>query len=70
MLVGLGRHHHTWELVEASGALALHLLREDNLDLALNFGLRSGRDHDMGRGRIDGKDRASPAVMRHAATPR
>src|SRR6516225_9780017 len=28
MLVGLARQHHTWEVVEASGAFALHLLGE------------------------------------------
>lgn len=46
VLVGLAKHHHTWELVEASGALALHLLDEDRLDLAWHFGLHSGRDRD------------------------
>jgi flavin reductase (DIM6/NTAB) family NADH-FMN oxidoreductase RutF len=44
--VSLARQHHTWELVEASGCLALHLLSEENLELVWRFGLSSGRDHD------------------------
>jgi flavin reductase (DIM6/NTAB) family NADH-FMN oxidoreductase RutF len=46
ILVGLAKQHHTWELVEASGAFALHLIGEDNLELIWRFGLRSGRDED------------------------
>jgi flavin reductase (DIM6/NTAB) family NADH-FMN oxidoreductase RutF len=46
VLVALGNQHHTRELVEASGAFALHLLAEENLDLVWQFGLSSGRDGD------------------------
>jgi flavin reductase (DIM6/NTAB) family NADH-FMN oxidoreductase RutF len=46
VLVGLARQHHTWELVEASGAFALHLLGEEHLDWVWRFGLPSGRDAD------------------------
>jgi flavin reductase (DIM6/NTAB) family NADH-FMN oxidoreductase RutF len=46
VLVGIGKPHKTWELIEASGAFALHLLGEEHLDLALRFGLESGRDCD------------------------
>ncbi|HYT91687.1 MAG TPA: flavin reductase family protein [Gemmataceae bacterium] len=46
VVVGLARQHHTWELVEAAGAFALHLLGEDQLDLVWQFGLLSGRDTD------------------------
>jgi flavin reductase (DIM6/NTAB) family NADH-FMN oxidoreductase RutF len=46
MLVGLARHHHTWELVEASNAFALHLLGEEQVELVWRFGLSSGRDRD------------------------
>lgn len=46
VVVGLAKHHHTWELIEASGAFALHLLGEEHLDLVWRFGLSSGRDHD------------------------
>ena len=46
VLVGLARQHHTWGLVEASGAFALHLLGEDRLDWVWRFGLHSGRSAD------------------------
>jgi flavin reductase (DIM6/NTAB) family NADH-FMN oxidoreductase RutF len=46
MLVGLARQHHTWELVEASGAFALHLLGVEHLSWVWHFGLSSGRDQD------------------------
>jgi flavin reductase (DIM6/NTAB) family NADH-FMN oxidoreductase RutF len=46
MVVGLARSHHTWELVEASKAFALHLLGEQHLDWVWRFGLQSGRDSD------------------------
>lgn len=46
VVVGIAKHHHTWELIEASGAFALHLLGEDQLDLVWRLGLGSGRDHD------------------------
>jgi flavin reductase (DIM6/NTAB) family NADH-FMN oxidoreductase RutF len=46
MLVGLARQHHTWELVEASGAFALHLIGEPHLDWVWRFGLESGRHRD------------------------
>src|SRR5207245_9201400 len=42
MVVGIARQHHTWGLIEASGAFALHLLGQDNLDWVGHFGLRSG----------------------------
>jgi flavin reductase (DIM6/NTAB) family NADH-FMN oxidoreductase RutF len=44
--VSLSHQHHTWELVEASGWFALHLLSEENLELVWQFGLVSGRDQD------------------------
>lgn len=46
VLVGMARHHHTWGLVEASGAFALHLIGEEQIDWVWRFGLRSGRDGD------------------------
>jgi flavin reductase (DIM6/NTAB) family NADH-FMN oxidoreductase RutF len=46
MLVALARQHHTWELVEASHAFALHLIGEERVDLVWRFGLASGRDGD------------------------
>lgn len=46
MLVALAKHHHTWQLIEASGAFGLHLLGRKHLDLVWRFGLESGRDTD------------------------
>jgi len=46
MLVGLSRRHYTWELVEASGAFALHLMSEQHLEHVWRFGLQSGRERD------------------------
>jgi flavin reductase (DIM6/NTAB) family NADH-FMN oxidoreductase RutF len=46
MILGIARQHHTWTLIEASGAFALHLIGEEQLDWVWRFGLRSGRDCD------------------------
>jgi flavin reductase (DIM6/NTAB) family NADH-FMN oxidoreductase RutF len=46
VFVGLSRQHYTWELVEASGGFALHLLADDQIDWVWRFGVQSGRDHD------------------------
>jgi flavin reductase (DIM6/NTAB) family NADH-FMN oxidoreductase RutF len=46
VIVGLARSHHTWELVETSGAFALHQIVEKQIDWVWRFGLHSGRDHD------------------------
>jgi flavin reductase (DIM6/NTAB) family NADH-FMN oxidoreductase RutF len=46
MLLGVAKPHHTWELIEASGAFALHLLGEEQLDLVWRFGLESGHEVD------------------------
>jgi flavin reductase (DIM6/NTAB) family NADH-FMN oxidoreductase RutF len=50
MLVGLARQHYTWELVEASGAFALHLIGEPHLDWVWRFGLESARYKDKFEG--------------------
>jgi flavin reductase (DIM6/NTAB) family NADH-FMN oxidoreductase RutF len=46
VLVAIAKHHHTWQLVEGSSALALHLIDEKRLDLVWRFGTTSGRDAD------------------------
>src|SRR5437762_10013983 len=51
VLVGVAKQHHTWELIEASDAFALHLLGQDNLDWVVEFGLRSGHEGDKFAGR-------------------
>lgn len=55
LVVGIARQHHTWELIEQSGACAMHLLAEDNLDLVWHFGLETGRHRD----KLDGFDTIS-----------
>lgn len=44
-LVGIAKQHHTWGLVEASGALGLHLIPQSHLDWVVQLGGRSGRDN-------------------------
>ncbi|MFY9973300.1 MAG: flavin reductase family protein [Chromatiaceae bacterium] len=46
MAVGIAKHHHTWRLIEGSGAFAVHLLRADDLGAVWRFGLASGHDTD------------------------
>lgn len=46
VVAGVAKAHHTWSLIEESGAFALHLLDEAHLDWAWRFGLQSGRDFD------------------------
>ncbi len=46
VMVGLARQHRTWELVEAAGAFALHLLGPAQGPWVERFGLQSGRDTD------------------------
>src|SRR6185437_14152195 len=46
MLVAVARHHHTWKLIEASGAFGLHLIGQKHLDLVWRFGLESGHETD------------------------
>jgi flavin reductase (DIM6/NTAB) family NADH-FMN oxidoreductase RutF len=46
VLVGVAQQHHTWELIEASGIFAAHLLGPDNLAWVSHFGLQTGRDFD------------------------
>ena len=45
-LVTIDKQHYTHGLIEASGALAMHLIDETQLDLVWRFGLQSGRDVD------------------------
>ena len=46
MAIALAKQHHTWNVVEASGVLALHLLTADQIDLAWRFGTQSGKQFD------------------------
>jgi flavin reductase (DIM6/NTAB) family NADH-FMN oxidoreductase RutF len=46
VIVAISKLHRTWELIEAGGAFALHLIRAEQLDLVARFGLQSARDVD------------------------
>ena len=42
IVVSLGKQHHTWKLVESSRKFVLHLLRDDQLELAWRFATTTG----------------------------
>jgi flavin reductase (DIM6/NTAB) family NADH-FMN oxidoreductase RutF len=64
VLVALAKQHYTWELVEASGAFALHMLGEQHLELVWRFGLKSGRDLDKLEGlRVCYEATGSPLLL-------
>jgi flavin reductase (DIM6/NTAB) family NADH-FMN oxidoreductase RutF len=46
VVVGLAKQHFTWQIVQTSGAFALHLLGEGHVDWVCRFGLSTGRDSD------------------------
>jgi flavin reductase (DIM6/NTAB) family NADH-FMN oxidoreductase RutF len=43
IVIGIANHHYTHELIENSGVMALHLLKESQLDWVWRFGTQSGR---------------------------
>jgi flavin reductase (DIM6/NTAB) family NADH-FMN oxidoreductase RutF len=45
-LITVDKRHNTHALIEGSGAFAMHLIDERQLDLVWRFGLQSGRDVD------------------------
>jgi flavin reductase (DIM6/NTAB) family NADH-FMN oxidoreductase RutF len=45
-LITVEKRHNTHALIEGSGAFAMHLIDETQLDLVWRFGLRSGHDVD------------------------
>jgi flavin reductase (DIM6/NTAB) family NADH-FMN oxidoreductase RutF len=45
-LITVDKRHNTHALIEGSGAFAMHLIDETQLDLVWRFGLQSGRDVD------------------------
>jgi flavin reductase (DIM6/NTAB) family NADH-FMN oxidoreductase RutF len=45
-LITVDKRHNTHALIESSGAFAMHLIDETQLDLVWRFGLQSGRDVD------------------------
>ena len=46
VVVGVAVNHYTSDLIDASSAFGLHLLRPDQTDVALNFAIGSGRDRE------------------------
>ena len=46
VVIGIARQHFTWQLIEQTGAFALHLLGDEHLPWVWRFGLRSGRQGD------------------------
>jgi len=46
MVVGIAKHHHTWELIESSSGFVLHLLDDAQRELIWRFGMQSGRGAD------------------------
>jgi len=51
-LIGIAKQHHTWGLIEASGAVGLHLLAISQLDVVVQLGGRSG--HEDAIDKLDG----------------
>jgi flavin reductase (DIM6/NTAB) family NADH-FMN oxidoreductase RutF len=43
LVIGIARHHYTWELIQRSRAFAAHLVDEQQCELIWKFGLTSGR---------------------------
>ncbi|MBX9679971.1 MAG: flavin reductase family protein [Gemmataceae bacterium] len=46
IVLSLGKQHHTWKLVESSLKFVLHLLRDDQLELAWQFATTTGHHGD------------------------
>jgi flavin reductase (DIM6/NTAB) family NADH-FMN oxidoreductase RutF len=46
----LAKHHYTHELIEASGAFAMHVVDETQIDWVWRFGIPTGRDVDKLQG--------------------
>jgi flavin reductase (DIM6/NTAB) family NADH-FMN oxidoreductase RutF len=46
IIAGIAKTHETWKLIEESGAFAVHLVDESQIDLVWRFGLQSSRDAD------------------------
>ncbi len=46
IIAGIAKTHATWQLIDASGAFAAHLVDESQADFVWRFGLQSSRDID------------------------
>jgi flavin reductase (DIM6/NTAB) family NADH-FMN oxidoreductase RutF len=48
--IALAKHHYTHELIKASGAFAMHLVDDTQIDWVWRFGIPTGRDVDKFQG--------------------
>ena len=48
-MIGIAPNHFTAELIDASGAFALHLIKAAQVELAWNFALGSGRTRERAK---------------------
>jgi flavin reductase (DIM6/NTAB) family NADH-FMN oxidoreductase RutF len=60
MLLTVAKHHHTWGLIEASRAFALHLLASDDIESVRRFGLATGHQVDKFAGLAPGSVAETP----------
>ena len=69
ILAGIGKSHRTWELIEASGGFAVHLLTmsQEHLDWADRFGLESGRTSDKFAGLQSRQGQTGSPILEDAA---
>ena len=44
VIIGIGKQHFTYDLIEASGRFAAHLITEEQIDYAWKFGTSSGHN--------------------------
>jgi flavin reductase (DIM6/NTAB) family NADH-FMN oxidoreductase RutF len=46
VVIGIAKHHFTWELIDRSKSFSLHLVDQTRVEWVRRFGLTSGRDSD------------------------
>jgi flavin reductase (DIM6/NTAB) family NADH-FMN oxidoreductase RutF len=63
LMAGIAPNHFTAELIDASGALAAHLLRPDQVELAWNFARVSGRHRDKLAGLATNNSQSGPPIL-------
>jgi flavin reductase (DIM6/NTAB) family NADH-FMN oxidoreductase RutF len=64
--IALAKHHFTRELIEASGAFAMHLITEEQLDWVWRFGICSGREADKFSGLITSTGASGAPILTDA----
>lgn len=66
VVAGIAKTHETWKLIDGSGAFAVHLLEESQVDLIWRFGLQSSRDVDKFSGLQVGTVATGSPILRDA----